>query len=74
MKIDWIKEFSRIHGVINPTKEQLDLVDENKEDFANFAERVLAQVPDCADKMAACRAIREALHWSNMAIIHSWEK
>lgn len=36
--------------------------------FRLLAERLIKDVPDCADRTAALRALRESLHWTMEAL------
>lgn len=70
MPIDWEKEVKRVYPA-NPKKENLKTIDMLKVFYADFAVKILGYLPDCADKSACLRSLRESLHWANMSLAHA---
>lgn len=74
MKIDWEKELAKFHYRDRPTQKKKDDLASMKNYFQGVAGYVVRGIPDCADKMAAIRCLRESLHWCNNAIMQQENK
>ena len=52
-----------------PSDEEIESITELRSMAARFAEAISDLVPACADRTTALRCVREALLWSNAAIV-----
>lgn len=74
MQIDWGKELEKFHYRDKLTEQKKSDLAQTKDMYQGLAQLVVARIPDCADKMAAIRALRESLHWCNNAIMQESNK
>ena len=71
MKLDWEKELSRFDCVANASEDTAAKMHFVRLASKEFAKLLVENVPDCADKSAAIRCVREAANWANAAIAHN---
>lgn len=57
-----------LFGSVKPTDKQADDMVSIRENAIYLAQLIMQCAPDCADRSAALRAVREAAMWANAAI------